>query len=195
MIKNIVKRAFISLILLIGTGSALAEDIDIFSQNTAATAAAPNVLIIMDNTSNWSTQFSYEMAALKAVFASLASLPAINIGIMEQTAGSDDGGYMRFAVRNVGGTSSAAVTNRTALGNIIQEITDRGGNSSIEKANNPTYAQTYNEAYLYLKGLAPRVGLNDSKRDCGSSNTTNNPYASAIGSGYAYTSCGTSGVT
>ena len=197
MIKNLAKRFTVSMALAFGVGSALAEDIDIFSVNTAVTADAPNILIIMDNTSNWSTQFSYEMAALKSVFNSLGSLPSINIGIMEQTAGAYDGGYMRFAVRNVGGNSDAAIANRTALGNIIQEIYDRGGNNSLEKANNPSYAQTYNEAYLYLKGRAPRTGAYDNKRDCGVSNNglEQNPIASALGSGFAYSSCATSGVT
>lgn len=194
MIKNIAKSTFISLLLLIGSGAARAEDIDIFYQRTAINASAPNVLIILDNTSNWNLQFNYEMDALKSVFTSLSALPAMNIGIMEQAGGAADGGYVRFAVRNVGGTSTAASTNRTALGNIIQEIMTHGQNSAIEKANNPTYAQTYNEAYLYLQGRAPRAGLGDDKRDCGSSNSANNPNASPLGS-YAYTSCAATGVT
>lgn len=195
MIKNFVKRSAVSLALILGVSSVLAEDIDIFSLNTAVTADAPNILILLDSTSNWSTQFSYEMAALKAVFNSLGSLPSINIGIMMQTQGASDGGYMRFGVRNVGG--AAGLTNRDALEQIINEIVTHGGTGPPEAANNATYSQVYNEAYLYLKGLPPRVGINDAKRDCGTSNSAvdQNPITSALGSGYAYSSCGTSGVT
>src|SRR2546430_634625 len=88
-----------SLICALGAVSAHAEDIDIFSENPITTADAPNILIMMDNTSNWNTQFDYEMLAIKNVVNSLSSRPAVNIGIMEQTPQGADGGYMRFAVR------------------------------------------------------------------------------------------------
>lgn len=190
MIKNIARCALVSVGMLMGSTGAHAEDIDIFLKSTTSSVSTPNVLIILDNTSNWSSQFSYEMTALRNTVVGLANLPDINIGIMEQTGGGTDGGYMRFATRSVGGTGTAATTNRTALIGIIDEITARGGNSSIEKANNPTYAQTYNEAYLYLKGGTPRAGLGDNKRDCGLANAANNAYASPLGN-YAYTSCAT----
>lgn len=197
MIKKIFKRVVVSLALACGLGSALAEDIDIFSVNTNVTADAPNILIVLDSTANWNAgdKFSYEMAALKAVFNSMGSLPSINIGLMMQTRGAAKGGYMRFGIRNVGGVAGS--TNRIALEEIIDEIVTRGGNDPIEKANAATYAQVYNEAYLYLKGLAPRTGIDEIKRDCGPSNNAadQNPIASALGGGYAYTSCATSGVT
>jgi type IV pilus assembly protein PilY1 len=37
--------------------SAVAEDIDIFSQNQTIQQGAPNVLIILDDTANWSQSF------------------------------------------------------------------------------------------------------------------------------------------
>ena len=46
MITKTITRVFASLVLALGTGLALAEDIDIFSQNTSITTDAPNVLIV-----------------------------------------------------------------------------------------------------------------------------------------------------
>src|ERR1700692_2931312 len=71
VITRIVSAVFTSLIFATGTTAVQAEDIDIFSQNPTVASQAPNVLFIMDNTSNWNQQFDYEMAALQSVFANL----------------------------------------------------------------------------------------------------------------------------
>lgn len=163
-----------------------AEDIDLYNANPTATTA-PNVLIVMDNTSNWNLVFENEMAAIQTAIATLDDAGSVNIGLMEQTSGGADGGYVRFAIRPM------TAANKSALINLIGEIVARGKNSSIEKAGNPSYAQVMNEAWLYFKGGTPRTGLNDPKRDCGAGNTANNPIAAALGGGYAYTSCATSG--
>jgi len=54
----------------------LADDTEIFNTSPTLTAStsAPNVLIILDNTSNWNTQFDYEMTALKNIFGALSGL-------------------------------------------------------------------------------------------------------------------------
>ena len=43
---------------------AAAEDIDLFTQPPSATSGTPNVLILLDNTANWSTAFTNEISAL-----------------------------------------------------------------------------------------------------------------------------------
>ena len=52
---------------------AAAEDIDLFIQPPAGggAAAAPNVLILLDNTANWNTPFTNEIAALVSTVNSL----------------------------------------------------------------------------------------------------------------------------
>jgi type IV pilus assembly protein PilY1 len=194
--KNIKRKLAIALAgFFMSQQPALADDTEIFNANPtlSATAPLPNVLIILDNTSNWgqsyagSTKFAVEMQALMNVFSALGG--GVNIGIMMQSAGGTDGGYIRFHARSMGDS-----TYRTALVSIMQEILSRGANSSVEKANNPTYAQTMNEAYQYFRGGTPRAGLGDNKRDCGSGNA-NNPLASPLTGPHAYASCANSGVS
>lgn len=88
---------------------AIAEDIDIFVGSSAGSAANANVLVILDNTSNWSAQSQHwpggitqgqsEANAIKNVIATLTD--NINVGLMEFTTGGgtgNDGGFIRQAV-------------------------------------------------------------------------------------------------
>lgn len=89
-----------------------AMDTDVFmAQNSLG--AAPNVLIVLDNTSNWSRQNQHwpggiqqgqsEVNAIKTVIQSLPG--SINIGLLEFPAkgnANDNGGYVRFAVTPMG---------------------------------------------------------------------------------------------
>jgi type IV pilus assembly protein PilY1 len=183
--KNLLKLLTIAVTgLTCPAPAAFADDTEIFNANPslAATISPPNVLIVVDNTSNWNTQFNYEKTALINVINTLTT--NVNVGMMVQSSsGTLDGGYVRFHIRPMDGT------NRPALANLVTAIT----NVSTEKANNPTYAQTLNEAYLYFTGGAPRAGFGDDKRDCGASNT-NNPYASPLAGSHGYTGCGSGNV-
>src|SRR5450830_132520 len=73
---------------------ATAEDIDIFTGASAGTSQNPNILIVIDNTSNWSrqsqqwpggnTQGQAEADAIKTVVNALGSKGTnVNIGLME----------------------------------------------------------------------------------------------------------------
>src|SRR3954465_15696268 len=88
--------------------AAFAEDLDIYSQNTSISPGAPNVLLVMDNTANWSqsfassTKFAAEKLALAQVITALKT--QFNLGLMMFTeTGSPntntDGGYVRFAIQ------------------------------------------------------------------------------------------------
>ena len=66
-------------LLLLGFKTANAEDIDIFL-TPPSTAVRPNVLIIVDNTANWSSSFTSEMQALASVVGGLTD--KVNVGIM-----------------------------------------------------------------------------------------------------------------
>ena len=92
------------------------QDIDIFLANPAFSASRPNVLILLDNTANWNSAFENEKAALLSVFGTLDA--SFNVGLMmfTETGGGNsgnDGGYVRFAIRQMSGA------NKTALGNIV----------------------------------------------------------------------------
>ena len=51
-------RLLLTCMLATAASTSFAEDIDIYSQNTSVTPGAPNVLIVMDNTANWSQSFA-----------------------------------------------------------------------------------------------------------------------------------------
>jgi len=51
--------------------SAMAEDIDLFVGAPPSATDVPNVLIVLDNTANWNTAFTNEMAALASVMNAL----------------------------------------------------------------------------------------------------------------------------
>lgn len=114
-----------SLLLMAGLASqAMAEDIDIFTGGSSNNADNPNVLIVIDNSSNWSAanqnwpkdpactvdantcdkQGYYELKALRSVLSSLTdpntTLP-INIGLMmfNNSNATRDGGYVRTHLR------------------------------------------------------------------------------------------------
>jgi type IV pilus assembly protein PilY1 len=132
--------------------AAPAEDIDLFvNQPSTVDSPKPNVLIIVDNTANWNTAFTNEMAALAET---LASLPEneFRIGILfSAETGSPNnstaGGYVRAAIRDMTAANKTAYTN---LVNSFDRIADagNGGQASLVMA----------EAYRYLAGGLPYAG-------------------------------------
>lgn len=140
----------------------MAEDTDLFVGTPPSATDAPNVLIILDNTANWNTAFTNEMAALSSV---VGALPAdkFRVGLMMFTesggggvAGNsgNDGAYVRAAVRLL---DSANKTKYQALVNSLH-ITD-------DKSNGGKIGKSMEEAYLYFSGGAPHAGNNKGKTD------------------------------
>jgi len=110
-------KAALALSLCAATwGTAVAEDIDLFV-GAAASAQNPNVLVIIDNSANWSSasqhwvgaggespfkQGQSELRALHTVAGELTD--KLNLGLMLFTPGQGanaDGGYVRFHVRQM----------------------------------------------------------------------------------------------
>src|SRR5512144_1044568 len=100
------KNILLASMLATAASASFAEDIDIYSQNTSISPGAPNVLLVMDNTANWSqsfassTKFAAEKAALAQVINALTT--QFNLGLMMFTEtgspnSTTDGGYVRFA--------------------------------------------------------------------------------------------------
>ena len=135
-----------------------AEDIDLFVGTPPSATAAPNVLIVLDNTGNWTTPFSNEMAALSSV---IAGLPAdkFRVGLMmyTETGGGNsntDGGYVRAAIRLL---DSATKTKYQALVNSFDVGDDKG--------NAGKSALAFAEAYRYFSAGVPYAGNNKNKTD------------------------------
>lgn len=147
------------------------SDIDIYS-GSAASAAPPNILFVVDNTANWNTAFTNEIAALVNTFN---SLPAnkFRVGIMmftETGSGNsgNDGAYMRSAVRLLD-------TNyQTKLAALLNSL-----NSNGDKSNGGKAGLTMAEAYYYFAGQAPYAGNNKAKTDY-AGNTSGTTASNAI---------------
>jgi len=151
-------------------GQASAEDIDLFLGMPPSIAGAPNVLIILDNTGNWTSPFNVEKAALVDVFNGLED-EEINVGLMmfTETGGGDsntDGGYIRAAIRPMDVDDNAE-----DYANMIDEFHVRGDKSNSGKAG-----LAMAEAYHYYKGLAPHAGNRKNKSDWGVFPGTSNTY-------------------
>lgn len=141
-----------------------AEDIDLFVGSPADSNDLPNVLIIVDNTANWTPYFDAEMNALRDVFLSLPynlvdGSARFNIGIMfsaETGSGNNNqqGGYVRAAMRPMTQANKAIYA---AMIDALDVGTDKGngGSSSLVMA----------EAYRYFSGGAPYAGNNKAKTD------------------------------
>src|SRR5947207_2259453 len=142
MITKSIGSVLAPLIFALGAGLALAEDIDIYSQNTSITSDAPNVLIVMDNSANWSqsfaggTKFSAELPALAQVVTALKV--QFNLGVMMFTEtgspnSNTDGGYVRFAIQPMSDSSG----NPTAARNCLLKMV---GSGSTCTSTNPYYS-------------------------------------------------------
>ena len=164
-----------------------AEDIDLFVANQLQdSASAPNLMILLDNSSNWSREAQkwpggdQGAAELQSLRTLLASPINANVGVGMYTAVGNPtelGGYVRFGLRDMGG-SSAGIANRAALSNILGLI--RGNiNDSKEKVNDSTgEAAALYEMYKYYKGLTPFRGAYNS-RDTPNADEKNNQGSSA----------------
>ena len=134
------------------------EDIDIFSVDEGSSLGAPNVLIILDNTSNWSrasqkwpggeVQGQAEVAAIKQVITGLSS--NINVGLMEYITGGSssdtDSAYLRAHIRPMIAANKQILIDRldTIYGNI---------NGSEEKrSSSNSYGNLMWDTYNYLAG-------------------------------------------
>jgi type IV pilus assembly protein PilY1 len=195
---------FAKALVVLGTflsGAAGAQDIELFSGNNPAATAIPNVLIILDNTSNWNgtlqngqSAWDPELVALANAIQGLADQgfgEKIRIGMMMFTGSGVNGGYVRYTIRQMNST------NAPQLKNVALTIrSEQLANGNPEGGNNPTYGQSMNEAYLYYFGKTPRAGFDDVRRDCGSGNSNNLVLTPSPGytlltlSPFAYTGCG-----
>ena len=142
--------------------TALAEDIDLFASglaNGAAASSLPNVIFVLDNTSNWSRQSQQwpgggaqgqsEVRAIKNTLATvLAQDKDLNVALIEFTTdgnANQDGGYVRFDLQPLAG-------NEAQLFAILDTI-DAGINDPDEKRNsNSSYGNLASDVYAYLAG-------------------------------------------
>ena len=121
----------------------VAEDIDLFTSPPSSTATAPNILIVLDNSANWSRndqawpvgkQGQAELYAIRQILADTKTVnTGINLGLMMFGSGSPaDGAYVRFHVRNM------TPENAAAFRDLIGTDTDANfGNAPCTEGLNP----------------------------------------------------------
>ncbi len=141
-----------------------AEDIDLFTGvPTGVAPTPPNVLFLIDNTANWNSAFTNEIAALVNVFSGLSvgagGAAKFNVGIMMFTETGNpntniDGGYVRAAIRPMNSTNKATYA---ALLNSLHVLND--------KSNSGKAGLTMAEAYSYFSSATVRSGNNKTKAD------------------------------
>lgn len=159
MMKNQLYRCFlIAMLMAFQVTAAKAEDVDLFVGAPPSAAEAPNVLIVLDNTANWNTAFTNEMAALVSV---VNALPAdkFRLGLMlfTETGGGNsgnDGAYVRAAIRPL--TSA----NKIKYQNLVS-----GLDQTADKSNGGKIGKSMEEAYLYFSAGTPHAGNNKNKTD------------------------------
>src|SRR5688572_31209918 len=129
--------ATIGVAAMLACASARSEDIDLFANSLPLSAASrPNVIIMIDNSANWSRADQQWPGGIKQGEAELRALyrlmdelnDNVNVGLMMFTPGSGtnkDGAYVRFAVRPMN------LTNRNAFKELIGTASCAAGNNSV----------------------------------------------------------------
>ena len=156
--KHIFFKRLLVIALLALPLSAVAEDTDLFVGVAPSTTDLPNVLIVLDNTANWNSAFTNEIAALAAV---VNGLPAdkfrVGIAMFTETGAGNtgnDGGYVRAAVRTLNASNKQKYS---ALVSSLDKVTDKGNGAKAGLA--------MAEAYRYFSGGAAYAGNNKVKTD------------------------------
>ena len=165
------------------------DDTDLFLVNPSLPAQRPNVLIIWDNTANWSqsvggsTAYAIEKQALTTVVNGLSD--QFNLGLMlftETGNGNSNvrGTYPRYHIRQMTADSGSTPGNKTALANLIS-----GLDIINDKGSNAQYARGIHEAYLYFGGRTALAGAGQVKRDYAAfgGSAAGTTYVSPVGDG------------
>ena len=135
--KHTSKHALPALLLCAATAIAptqtAAEDIDIFTGAGGGTGADPKILIILDNTSNWSRQnqqwpggLAQGQSEARAINTVLGAISAdVNLGLMEFVTGgtaNDTGGFIRRAIKPMTDANKTAFS--TEMTTIYNNVSD-----------------------------------------------------------------------
>ena len=161
--------------------AARAEDIDLFTNPSSANTIAPNILIILDNSANWSRndqawptgkQGESELRAIYNILGEATVGTNVNLGLMMLTSGAPDGGYVRYAIRNMTDANKKAF--RELIGDpagcVDGANTITGGANCIlknfdspsEKTNSAStrYSAVLFEAFKYFGGYTEPAKAN-----------------------------------
>ena len=171
--NNVYKRilsAFIAVGISLAPLSTVGEDIDIFTGVSAGASERPNVLIVLDNTSNWARQSQGWPGGLQQGQAEVRSIKAlldavgndVNIGVMEFVTNgnaNDNGGFIRFPILQM--TS----TNKDLLkAEMDRAFSNINGNNEKRNSNTP-YGNLKQDVYNYFAGMDVSKNGDNNTRD------------------------------
>jgi type IV pilus assembly protein PilY1 len=157
-----VALSLLAVLSMVSMGAS-AEDIDIFVGSSGGASDNANVLIVLDNTTNWNrqsqhwpgqiTQAQAEINAIKTVVATLTD--DINLGLMLVTpnGSGNRGGYIRSAVKKMD------ATNKAALMSVLTTMYDNYKDEGV--AANASYGDVLFDAFKYFGGYTSPTHAND----------------------------------
>ena len=164
--SNRLKNTLLCLALAVLPTAAWAQDTDIYIGANTAANTNPNVMIVIDNSSNWSgtfsnsavactadnTKFCNEVLAMKTVVSGLTA--SINVGLTMFAETGTNGGYVRFAARPMN------AANKAALLGILSGLIRNGSGSDSSGSNQP-YGYTMFELFKYFGGYTHPANANN----------------------------------
>jgi type IV pilus assembly protein PilY1 len=140
------------------------EDIDLFVGNSGTSSGNPNILIVLDNTSNWARQSQQwpggeqqgqsEVAAIKSVFSDV-SLTGVNVGLMEFVTNgnaNENGGFIRYPISPL--TDTSGDKNKAQLAAIMDTIYGNINGTTEKRNSNTPYGNLMYDTYNYFAGVA-----------------------------------------
>jgi type IV pilus assembly protein PilY1 len=159
--------------LLAVPSPARAEDIDIFTINPTVSGQRPNVLIILDSSSNWAStdsiaggkKYQHVAAAMVSTIGNLTDQFNVGLMMMAETGNPNDnvdGGVMRAGIRQMTAANK---------GKIVDFFANVDGD--FDKSNNTSMGMSFYEAYLYFTGQTGFGGIGKAKRDYGGNDWAN----------------------
>jgi type IV pilus assembly protein PilY1 len=143
-----------SFALAVAASGSHAEDIDLFIGASGGSAAAPKVMILMDNSNNWVSDLpngKSKFLALSAVMNSIKNPVEVGLSTFSYS-GPPYGSYVRFAPRDMN-----VAANKAAFQKLLGVIS-ADANVTKETGNNKAEAEALYEIYKYYASLAPRAG-------------------------------------
>lgn len=185
-------RSMLGVTALILYCNVYAEDVDLFAGITPPNSGFPNVLLILDNSANWSSNISVgdcfynengvatvvgppggngkgSEQGTKMAIEKCALYNAIDALPTEADGGAKfNVGFMLFnesPAANSGGYPRQAFLPLTTANKAVLKAKVAGLSIGDDKGNNAAFAKTLHEAYLYFKGETPYKGTAGSKWD------------------------------
>ncbi|AQV92781.1 pilus assembly protein PilY [Cupriavidus necator] len=143
-------------------GADYSDDTFIFNQPPGVNSSAPNILFILDNTTDWNNNAQNWVGVGKqgdaevleiAKFVKNLTKP-VNIGLMMFTLTGQQGGYVRYGIRDM-----TVPNNSIALQNLLNGISPVSGSANTVGPNKDNFANTLYETWLYLNGANSFAGM------------------------------------